>query len=91
MRDGARRRAALSGPPTLWASLWAAMCGILAALGVVGDPDATRATVVRQARLLRHRGPDASSVWQSAGAGGGPHNFIAFERLQIIDTSDAGR
>jgi asparagine synthetase B (glutamine-hydrolysing) len=67
------------------------MCGILAALGVVGDPDATRATVVRQARLLRHRGPDASSVWQSAGAGGGPHNFIAFERLQIIDTSDAGR
>lgn len=64
------------------------MCGILAALGITGvDADEARARVLRQARLLRHRGPDASSVWQSADGG----SLIAFERLQIIDTSDAGR
>lgn len=40
-----------------------------------------------QSRLLRHRGPDANAIWQSADG----KNCIAFERLQIIDVSDNGK
>eukprot|EP00891_Asterochloris_glomerata_P008873 jgi/Astpho2/8873/Aster-05503 len=64
------------------------MCGILAALGLTeGDPEKRRRLVLRCSKLLRHRGPDANSVYQSADG----HNFIAFERLQIIDVTDGGR
>lgn len=63
------------------------MCGILAALGLVGDPLENRKKVVAAALKIRHRGPDDSSVWQSADG----RNLLAFERLQIIDPSDSGR
>ena len=63
------------------------MCGILAALGLAGSPEAHRRAVLRAAKLLRHRGPDASSCWQSPD---GAH-ALAFERLQIIDVTDGGK
>lgn len=55
------------------------MCGILAFLDVQGDLDHTRTLAVRQARLLRHRGPDWSGVWTGARA------VLAHERLAIVD------
>lgn len=63
------------------------MCGILAALGLQGDPEKNRRLMLRQSKLLRHRGPDANSIYQSADG----QNFIAFERLQIIDVTDGGK
>lgn len=63
------------------------MCGILAALGLQGDPEKNRRLILRQSKLLRHRGPDANSIYQSADG----QNFIAFERLQIIDVTDGGK
>jgi hypothetical protein len=63
------------------------MCGILAALGLAGDSETIRRKVLQQSRRLRHRGPDASAIWQSSSG----KNCIAFERLQIIDVSDAGK
>eukprot|EP00884_Botryococcus_braunii_P006202 jgi/Botrbrau1/15583/Bobra.0288s0002.1 len=63
------------------------MCGILAALGLVGDAEVIRRKVLKQSRLLRHRGPDASAAWQSADG----KNCISFERLQIIDVTDGGK
>lgn len=63
------------------------MCGILAALGLSGAPETIRRKVLVQSRLLRHRGPDANAIWQSADG----KNCIAFERLQIIDVSDNGK
>ncbi|DBB14975.1 TPA: Asparagine synthetase [Trebouxia sp. C0006] len=63
------------------------MCGILAALGLTGDPEKNRRLVLRCSKLQRHRGPDANSVYQSKDG----KNFLAFERLQIIDPSDSGR
>ena len=62
------------------------MCGILAVLGAGGDADSVRRTLLAQSRLLRHRGPDSSAVWQSAQGG----DAIAFERLQIIDPTAGG-
>jgi asparagine synthase (glutamine-hydrolysing) len=64
-----------------------AMCGILAALGLTGDPEKNRRLVLRCSKLQRHRGPDANSIYQSKDG----KNFLAFERLQIIDPSDSGR
>ena len=43
--------------------------------------------MLRQSKKLRHRGPDANSIWQSADGS----NCICFERLQIIDVTDGGR
>ena len=43
--------------------------------------------MLKCSKLLRHRGPDANSIYQSADG----RNFIAFERLQIIDVTDGGR
>lgn len=63
------------------------MCGILAALGLAGDPEQNRRRVLRCSKLQRHRGPDANSIYQSKDG----KTFLAFERLQIIDPSDGGR
>lgn len=63
------------------------MCGILAALGVTGDAEVNRREILRLSRLLRHRGPDQNSIYQSPD----DKAFIAFERLTIVDTSDTGR
>eukprot|EP00889_Picochlorum_renovo_P006194 jgi/Picre1/33224/NNA_008549.t1 len=62
------------------------MCGILAALGVSGDAEVNRRDILRLSKLLRHRGPDASGVYQSPDGTA----LIAFERLSIIDPSDYG-
>jgi hypothetical protein len=70
-----------------WNRIDATMCGILVALGLQGDPEKNRRMMLRQSRLLRHRGPDANAIWQSADG----HSFIAFERLQIIDVTDGGK
>jgi asparagine synthase (glutamine-hydrolysing) len=55
------------------------MCGILGFLDIQGDVATAREAAVRQARLLRHRGPDWSGVWS-----GGRH-VLAHERLSIVD------
>lgn len=65
------------------------MCGILAALGLQGDPEKNRRMMLRQSKLLRHRGPDANAVWQAQK--GDKQYFICFERLQIIDVTDGGK
>src|SRR5262245_26913387 len=58
----------------------APMCGIFCMFGVPpeGAP-AARETAVRQARLLRHRGPDWSGIWSNDRA------VMAHERLAIVD------
>ncbi|KAK9814108.1 hypothetical protein WJX72_000787 [[Myrmecia] bisecta] len=63
------------------------MCGILAALGLTGDAEKNRRELLKCSKLLRHRGPDANSIYQSAAG----DVFLAFERLSIIDPSDCGR
>ena len=55
------------------------MCGIFALLDIQGSPDAARELAVRQARLLRHRGPDWSGVYADDRA------VLAHERLAIVD------
>jgi len=61
------------------------MCGILAAFGLTGDAEKNRRELLRLSKLLRHRGPDANALWTDG------TNWIAHERLTIIDVSDAGR
>jgi hypothetical protein len=67
------------------------MCGILAALGLPsGGPqeaDKQRREVLKQSRLLRHRGPDQNSCYQAPDG----RAFITFERLMIVDPTDTGR
>ena len=55
------------------------MCGIFALFDVPQDPAAARELALKQARLLRHRGPDWSGVWS------GPRAVLAHERLAIVD------
>lgn len=55
------------------------MCGFVAVLDPHGDVAPLRSTVLAQARLLRHRGPDWSGVW------GDHHALLAHERLAIVD------
>lgn len=63
------------------------MCGILAALGLQGDRKQNRAKVVRASKKQRHRGPDSTTVWESSQG----NSFLAFERLNIVDATEAGR
>lgn len=63
------------------------MCGILAALGITGDTEKNRRDILRLSKLLRHRGPDQNSVYQSPDG----RAFLAFERLMIVDPTDSGR
>lgn len=63
------------------------MCGILAALGLSGDVEANRRMLLRLSKLLRHRGPDSNKIDIME-----EHGFyMCHERLNIVDTSDAGR
>jgi asparagine synthase (glutamine-hydrolysing) len=56
------------------------MCGVFCLFNVAeGDAGAARDLAVRQARLLRHRGPDWSGVWA------GRRAVLAHERLAIVD------
>ncbi len=62
------------------------MCGIAGVLGPPGDPAATRATAMRMAGALEHRGPDDAGDWSdSRGVVG-----LGFRRLSIIDLSPDG-
>ena len=63
------------------------MCGILAALLMQGSAEHNRRVVLRQSKQQRSRGPDSTSIWQSADGS----KAIAFERLNIIDPSESGR
>lgn len=63
------------------------MCGILAALGVTGDAEVNRRDILKLSKLLRHRGPDASAIYQAPDG----RALIAFERLSIVDPSDSGK
>lgn len=63
------------------------MCGILAALGLTGDAESNRRDILKLSKLLRHRGPDASAVYQAPDG----RAFIAFERLMIVDPTDSGQ
>ena len=55
------------------------MCGIFAFLDIEQNAEAKRDQALRQARVLRHRGPDWSGVWSSERA------VLAHERLAIVD------
>lgn len=66
------------------------MCGILAALGLQGDQKANRLKVLRASRQQRHRGPDATAVYAGPNENNN-NNYLAFERLNIVDVTEAGR
>lgn len=56
------------------------MCGVFCLFDLAKDSaPAAREVAVRQARLLRHRGPDWSGVWADDRA------VLAHERLAIVD------
>src|SRR5262247_1838263 len=56
------------------------MCGIFCLVNLEsGAPTTTRDLALRQARLLRHRGPDWSGLWS------GDRAIMAHERLAIVD------
>ena len=63
------------------------MCGILAAFGCSGTADEVRRLALKCTRKLRHRGPDANRIYQTPDG----RNFMAHERLNIVDASDRGR
>ena len=67
------------------------MCGIFAVLGLPeGDwhnNEKRRREFLRLSHLLKHRGPDQRSCYQSPDG----RAFIGFERLMIVDPTDTGR
>ena len=62
------------------------LAGILGPPGAAGD-DTLRATALRMADTLRHRGPDDGGAWSDAAAG----VALGFRRLAIVDLSPEGR
>jgi len=63
------------------------MCGILAILGIRGDPVELRKRALALSAKLRHRGPDWNGVCvQTINSEKGPtYNVLAHERLAIVD------
>jgi len=55
------------------------MCGFFCVFDPAGSVEQLRPLALRQARLLRHRGPDWSGVYADA------HAILAHERLSIVD------
>ncbi len=55
------------------------MCGIACIFDIQGDPRELRGRAVAMARLLRHRGPDWSGIFDDENA------ILAHERLSIVD------
>ena len=55
------------------------MCGIVCAFNIKGNNDAVRASVLKMAQRLRHRGPDWSGIYTDDNA------ILAHERLAIVD------
>ncbi|HEY0230536.1 MAG TPA: asparagine synthase B [Dokdonella sp.] len=61
------------------------MCGFFCIFDPSGGAEALRPTALKQARLLRHRGPDWSGVYADAGA------VLAHERLAIVDVNNGAQ
>ncbi len=61
------------------------MCSILAILGISADSAGQRRTALELSRLMRHRGPDWSGVWESDRA------ILAHERLAIVGVDDGAQ
>jgi len=57
------------------------MCAIFGVLELRQDHNAIRRLAIRQARLIRHRGPDWSGVYAH------PRAVLAHERLSIVDVN----
>lgn len=66
------------------------MCGIAGAVGFIDD--SIRDAIARADRCHAHRGPDASGLWCSGGAGEVESRgvVLAHRRLAILDLSEAG-
>jgi asparagine synthase (glutamine-hydrolysing) len=58
------------------------MCGLAGYVRAAGPAGRHRAYLDHAGRLLAHRGPDGSGVWQGAGAG------LVHRRLAVIDLSE---
>ena len=56
------------------------MCGIVCVLGLEGNAESIRPTVLERARRVRHRGPDWSGCYVSANR----NHILAHERLAIV-------
>ena len=61
------------------------MCGFFCIFDPSGGAEALRPTALKQARLLRHRGPDWSGVYADARA------VLAHERLAIVDVNNGAQ
>ncbi|MEP7044118.1 MAG: asparagine synthase B [Dokdonella sp.] len=61
------------------------MCGFFCIFDPSGGAEVLRPTALRQARLLRHRGPDWSGVYADA------HAVLAHERLAIVDVNNGAQ
>jgi asparagine synthase (glutamine-hydrolysing) len=61
------------------------VCSILAILGIAGDSAGQRRTALELSRLMRHRGPDWSGIWE------GEHAILAHERLAIVGVDDGAQ
>ena len=55
------------------------MCGIFGILDIKTDPDELRTKALELSKLLRHRGPDWSGIYNHSNA------ILAHERLAIVD------
>ena len=61
------------------------MCGIVCAFNIKGNNDAVRASVLKMAQRLRHRGPDWSGIYTDDNA------ILAHERLAIVDPTSGNQ
>eukprot|EP01015_Nassula_variabilis_P032087 TRINITY_DN738_c0_g1_i6.p1 TRINITY_DN738_c0_g1~~TRINITY_DN738_c0_g1_i6.p1 ORF type:complete len:609 (+),score=184.29 TRINITY_DN738_c0_g1_i6:3-1829(+) len=67
------------------------MCGILAIFGSRLSEKELRRLITKLSRRQRQRGPDRSGLFVGTNQKDGTTFALAFERLAIVDTSDAGR
>ena len=67
------------------------MCGIFAVFGLrEGTVEEQRRLVIKQSKLIRHRGPDQTGVYHKV-LPDGSSVFMTHERLIVVDTTDAGK
>ena len=58
------------------------MCGIVCAFNLKQDSESLRPQILEMSKLLRHRGPDWSGIYNSKNA------ILAHERLAIVGKID---
>ncbi|MCW8093067.1 asparagine synthase B [Alteromonas sp. ASW11-130] len=61
------------------------MCGIFAILDIKTDVDELRTQALDLAKLLRHRGPDWSGIWNNY------NTILCHERLAIVDVDNGAQ